>query len=296
MAGTHRDQKGSLDDGPDRQRAMPRNEACQRVDQAPGEGRLPWGRRGWLEACVGATSAALLSCSRQAGAAPAASAPEGEPKTLSESEEAPATGSSGATRKKVEPRPLPFDPKKLRGLSEKLPVSHHDNNYVGAVKKLNDVESRIEKLSDQAPLYVVSALHHKRMVFENSVALHELYFENLGGDGQPSGKLAEALAKQFGAISTWEARFERAGRSLAGGSGWGHLSYHLRRQVPFIDVASDHSRTTAESVILLALDMYEHSYHMDFGTAAARYIKAFMANVDWAVVERRYQRALTMAS
>ncbi len=252
--------------------------------------RTQLGRRGWISAFAGATSAAMLSCTSRAGAAPpAANAAGVRQKTASSSSQA-------GMPKKVVPQPLPFDPKKLEGLSEGLLVSHHDNNYVGAVKKLNQVEERIGKFDDETPGYVVSALFHKRMVFENSVALHELYFENLGGDGQISGSVAEALATQFGSLASWEARFEQAGRSLGGGSGWVHLSYHLRRKGPFIEVASDHSQTSAESVVLLALDMYEHSYHMDYGTEAARYIEAFMANIDWATVEQRYQRALQLAA
>src|SRR5437868_2199252 len=80
-------------------------------------------------------------------------------------------------------KPLPFDPKKLSGFSEKLLVSHHDNNYGGAVKNLNKVEVELARLKADAPGFLVSGLRERQLTFHNSMTLHELYFANLGGDG-----------------------------------------------------------------------------------------------------------------
>src|SRR5258708_4474845 len=81
-------------------------------------------------------------------------------------------------------QPLPFDPKKLSGLSEKMIVSHHDNNYAGAVKNLNKVEETLAQVGPDTPGFTVSGLEAAKLKFTNSMILHEMYFANLGGDGQ----------------------------------------------------------------------------------------------------------------
>ena len=103
----------------------------------------------------------------------------------------PDAGSS--TTAAVHPiKPLPFDPSKLRGLSEKLLTSHHDNNYAGAVKNLSKVEEDLSRLKADAPAYLVAGLRGREQLFRNSMTLHEAYFGNLGGDGKKSGALATA--------------------------------------------------------------------------------------------------------
>src|SRR5262245_12924223 len=75
--------------------------------------------------------------------------------------------------------PLPFDPKKFKGLSERLLVSHHDNNYAGAVKNLNKVEEELAKIGKDTPGFIVAGLRERELTFTNSVILHEHYFGNL---------------------------------------------------------------------------------------------------------------------
>src|SRR6266850_7549771 len=89
------------------------------------------------------------------------------------------------------PKPLPFDPAKLKGISEKLIKSHWENNYGGAVKALNNVEQSLgAMLSDtDLPPYVYGDLKREELVRTGSVVLHEHYFANLGGDGKPVGDL-----------------------------------------------------------------------------------------------------------
>ncbi len=193
-------------------------------------------------------------------------------------------------------RPLPFDPTKLSGLSERLIVSHHDNNYGGAVKKLNAVEQSLAELGSDAPGYLLGGLQAKRLAFENSVVLHEMYFENLGDNGEFGSATQRAIERDFGGMASFESRFTAVGKSLAGGSGWVLLSYHLPRRRLSIDIAADHTQTAANSMVLLALDMYEHSYQMDFGADAARYIEAFMKNVRGEAVEKRLAKAVAMSN
>jgi hypothetical protein len=85
--------------------------------------------------------------------------------------------------------PLPFDPKALKGLSERLVVSHHENNYGGAVRNLNRVEHDLAAVTKDTPGFQVFGLQDRALLFRNSKALHELYFANLGGDTPPATTL-----------------------------------------------------------------------------------------------------------
>ncbi|HJV90620.1 MAG TPA: Fe-Mn family superoxide dismutase [Holophagaceae bacterium] len=190
------------------------------------------------------------------------------------------------------PKPLPFDPTKLKGLSERLLVSHHDNNYVGAVKNLNGVRTDLAQLGPGAPGYLVGALRVKELAYGNSMTLHEAYFGNLGGDGKAGGAIAKALAANWGSLGAWEQAFRSLGQSLAGGSGWAILDLHLPSGELRVAWSGEHTQTLASGLPLLVMDMYEHAYHMDYGAAAARYLEAFFANLNWEEVNRRYERAL----
>jgi len=101
-----------------------------------------------------------------------------------------------------QPRPLPFDPSKLKGLSEKLIRSHWENNYVGAVNALNAVEKRLGGMftTKDLPPYIYGDLKREELVRTGSVVLHEMYFANLGGDNKPGGKVLDASSNPLTAI------------------------------------------------------------------------------------------------
>src|SRR4029077_8139132 len=92
-------------------------------------------------------------------------------------------------------KPLPFDPKSIKGLSEKILVSHYENNYSGAVKRLNAIGTQLAELDfAKAPVFQINGLKREELIAMNSMILHELYFEGLGDGGAPSGALADAIA------------------------------------------------------------------------------------------------------
>ncbi len=182
-------------------------------------------------------------------------------------------------------KPLPFNPTKLRGLSEKLLVSHHDNNYGGAVKNLGKVEEALARLKPDAPGFVIGGLRDRQLLFHNSMTLHELYFANLGGDGKQSGSLAKELPP------LWEEAFRATALSLSGGSGWVTLSLHTVTGELFTAWSGNHSQAPVAALPLLVCDLYEHSYALDYGAATAKYVDAFFANLKWEEVERRYEVA-----
>ena len=195
-------------------------------------------------------------------------------------------------------KPLPFDPAKLKGISEKLIRSHHENNYSGAARALNAVEQRLAAmLADKdLPAYVYGDLKREELVRTGSLVLHEIYFANLGGDGKAAGDVLEAIKKAFGSYEQWEAEFKRTGNALGGGSGWVILALNFHTGELRNYWSWDHMHNAPFSRPLLALDMYEHAYHMDYGAAAAKYVDAFMQNVNWEEVNRRFTSAQKAAA
>lgn len=191
--------------------------------------------------------------------------------------------------------PLPFAGGSLNGLSERLLTSHHDNNYAGAVKNLNRVELELANVTADTAPFVVAALRDKELTFRNSKTLHEAYFENLGGDGRRSGPIETALAKAYGSTAVFEHQFRATGLGLSGGSGWVVLAYELQTGVLRVVGAGSHTQALATSVPLLVMDMYEHSYQLDFGAGAAKYIDAFFSNLQWDAVNQRLERAMRAA-
>lgn len=192
---------------------------------------------------------------------------------------------------------LPFDPAALNRLSTALITSHHQNNYGGAVKRLNAIRRDLAAMPfATAPGFQLNGLKREELIATNSMLLHELYFASLGGDGvtmEPAAKLM--LEASFGSVDRWREEFIAMGKSLGGGSGWVLLVFQPREGTLVNQWAADHTHVVAGGVPILALDMYEHAYHMDFGAAAGAYVDAFMCNIDWASVYGRYQRAVYAA-
>ena len=180
----------------------------------------------------------------------------------------------------------------LNGLSQRLIESHYENNYGGALRRLNAITEKLASLDFSAtPGYVVRRLKHQELGALNSTLLHELYFASLGRDGKPTEALADALTRDFDTIDRWRGEFVAMANALAGGSGWVLLVYVPRDRRLMNQYAADHSQTIAGGIPIVALDMYEHAYHLDFGANAAAYIDAFMRYIDWSAAQTRYEDA-----
>jgi Fe-Mn family superoxide dismutase len=232
------------------------------------------GRRDFLAAGSAVAIAAAATATAGANAA------EGAPPAL-----------AAAFQSSDTPRPLPFDPAKITGLSEKLLRSHWENNYGGAVKALTVVKKRLaQSLGDKdVPPYVYNDLKREHLIRTGSVVLHEHYFDNLGGNGKPGAKERERIAEAFASFDAWETEFRRIGAGLGGGSGWVMLGFNLHtRQLENYWMA-DHATAPAATRPILVMDMYEHAYQMDYGAAAARYIDAFFQNIQWEKVAQRLE-------
>ncbi len=191
-----------------------------------------------------------------------------------------------------EPKPLSCDPARLNGLSERLILSHWENNYGGAVKRLNAIEERLAGLDwARAPVFEINGLKREELIAAGSMILHEVYFDSLGGSGgDPTGPLKTAIERDFGSLAAWRTEFAAMGKAQGGGSGWTLLVWSPRRARLVNAWAADHAHNLAGATPLVALDMYEHSYHLDYGAKAAAYVDAFMQNLSWTAAEAAFNQ------
>jgi len=189
-------------------------------------------------------------------------------------------------------QPLPCDPSRVRGMSERLIISHYENNYGGAVKRLNLIAEKLAELDPaNAAGFLINGLKREELIAMNSMILHELFFDGLGEQSGPGAVLREALARDFGSYERWRSEFIAMGKALGGGSGWVLLSWSPRDRKLVNQWASDHCHSLAGGTPILALDMYEHSYHIDFGAKAATYVDTFMDAIRWDNVGRLHAAA-----
>jgi Fe-Mn family superoxide dismutase len=186
-------------------------------------------------------------------------------------------------------KPLSFDPADLDGLSERLIMSHWQNNYSGSVAALNGIKQRLAAaLADDAlPAYVYNDLKREHLLRTGSVVLHELYFDNIRATQPRDGELDRALGSAFGSAQMWEKEFRRIAAGLGGGSGWVMLGWNTHAGTLENYWMADHMNAPVAVRPIVVMDMYEHSYHMDFGADAAQYIEAFMRNINWGVAAER---------
>src|SRR5512134_3202065 len=102
-------------------------------------------------------------------------------------------------------KPLSFKPPRLRGLSERLLASHYENNYGGALRRLNAIDAKLAALDwDKAAVFDINGLKREQLIAANSVILHEVYFDGLGGEGgDPAGVLSAHIERDFGSVAAW---------------------------------------------------------------------------------------------
>jgi Fe-Mn family superoxide dismutase len=192
------------------------------------------------------------------------------------------------------PKKLPFDELSTPGLSANVHLSHYKNNYSGAVKRLNAIRNELSQAAlEGLPGFTLNGLKREELMATNSMVLHELYFASLGGAGKDMvPAMALALMASFGSVARWREEFVAMGRALGGGSGWVVLSFLPGEGRLVNQWAADHTQAIAGGTPVLAMDMYEHAYHMDHGANVAAYVDAFMGNIAWDKVYERYQHAV----
>jgi superoxide dismutase, Fe-Mn family len=166
--------------------------------------------------------------------------------------------------------PLFCRPWTLNGITPRLIESHYENNYGGALNRLNEIAEELAAVDPaKTSAHAVSRLKKEEAATLNSTLLHELYFASLGGDGRMvPEEMSAAIGRDFGSVAGWRDEFIALAGALAEGSGWVLLTYVPRDARLINQTAADHSQSIAGGIPILALDMYEHAYHLDFGANA----------------------------
>src|SRR5437667_7948883 len=101
-------------------------------------------------------------------------------------------------------KPLGCDPQRIKGMSEKMIVSHYENNYGGAVKRLNLITEQLAGLDfNTAPGFLINGLKREELIASNSMILHELFFDGLGDQSAPGKGLVAAITRDFGSFARW---------------------------------------------------------------------------------------------
>lgn len=199
---------------------------------------------------------------------------------------------------KYDAKPLPFK-KALIGISEKAMAIHHDKLYQGYVNKKNEIEEKLapmikgEGLDAANQTYsALRALKDGETFAVNGVYLHEYYFNVLGGNGEPSGKLKEALTEKYGSMANFLSYFRACGLAARG---WVVLCWDTHEADLRIYTGDAHNQGGVWGAIpIIVLDVYEHAYFIDYGSDRNAYISDYFHNFNWATASAVYEIALSI--
>jgi Fe-Mn family superoxide dismutase len=195
------------------------------------------------------------------------------------------------TFEEIVPRELKPALYELDGIS-RASVEAHYRLYQGYVNKRNEILGALAGVDLDAANQVYSELRSLKVELSfaiGGIKNHELYFEHLGGaGGDPRGPFGEPVARDFGSVGAWRADLKATGMA---GRGWAWTAYDWDEGRLFNYVGdAQNTYPIWNATPLVALDVYEHAYFLDFQTDRAAYIDAFLGNLDWDVVNDWVQR------
>jgi Fe-Mn family superoxide dismutase len=187
--------------------------------------------------------------------------------------------------------------RELNGISARTMEEHYEI-YKGYVPKVNEIQKKLDTVERGTANQIFSDLRALRVDLSfavGGVKNHEVYFGHLGGGGgKPTGRLLEQIGRDYPSYEAWLADFKASGLAARG---WVWLAYdHDFGMLTTVVGDAQNSFPSWNATPILALDVYEHAYLMDYGRARAKYIEAFFNNLDWGVVAQNLERALAMQS
>jgi Fe-Mn family superoxide dismutase len=192
---------------------------------------------------------------------------------------------------------LKFAKDALRGISEQTLTVHHDRLYAGYVNKRNEIDQALPKADRSKAAQTYSeyrALKLEETFNADGQILHELYFDCLGGNGQPTGQFVDKVKQDFG---SWEAFIEDATACAMAARGWAVTAFDPTDGKIHNFLCDVHNQGGVWGTIpLFTIDSYEHAYFMDYAQDRKAYIEALWKNVDWTAVNRRFEQARTGAT
>jgi len=184
--------------------------------------------------------------------------------------------------------------RQLPGISERTMTEHY-KLYEGYVKKSNEIIEKLVNVDRESANQIFSDLRSLKVDLSfalGGVKNHEIYFGHLGGQGgRPSGPLMVQIEKDFGSFEAWSAELKSTGMAARG---WVWLCFDrdLNRLINYLGDAQN-TFPIWNAVPILALDVYEHAYFIDYGVKRADYMEAFLNNLDWSVVENDFNKTIT---
>ncbi len=196
----------------------------------------------------------------------------------------------------TESKPLSFTGP-LQGISDKTLAIHHDKLYAGYVTKKNEVQDKLKALSQGGDVSSANqsyselrALKDGETFATNGVYLHEWYFDILGGKGEATGALAEALKKEYGSLENFMAYFSACGMASRG---WVVLCWDTHDAALRVYTGDAHNQGGVWGCMpILVLDVYEHAYFIDYGSDRKAYIADFWKNLDWNKADELLAKAM----
>jgi superoxide dismutase, Fe-Mn family len=179
----------------------------------------------------------------------------------------------------------------LDGISRES-VEAHYKLYQGYIAKRNEILGRLDGVDLSAANQVYSDIRALKVDLTfaiGGIKNHEIYFEHLGGNGgDPDGPFGQLVERDFGSVAAWRDDLKATGMA---GRGWAWTAYDWDEGRLFNYIGdTQNSYPIWNATPLVALDVYEHAYFLDYQTDRASYIDAFFANLDWATVNDWVQR------
>jgi len=213
-----------------------------------------------------------------------------------EKEEKPKSGGKKMKVMKLQPKDH-LKPKSLVGISDEQIEVHFEAHYKGYVSKYNEIQEKLASNFADRTKANQNYSEYRALKVEESfnymgVILHELYFENLigGGKGEPSQELRKAIEEWFGSVDNCLNEIKATGIACRG---WATLSYDLYNKMLFVNGFDAHNQYGfVGSIPLIVLDVYEHAYYVDQKNKRPQYIDAFFKNLNWDVINQRFENAL----
>lgn len=187
--------------------------------------------------------------------------------------------------------------RELNGISQRTQEEHYEL-YKGYIAKTNEIQKKLDTVDRSTANQIFSDLRSLRVDLSfaiGGVKNHEIFFGHLGGKGgAPLAKTAELIARDFPSYDAWLADFKASGLAARG---WVWLAYdHDLNMLTTVVGDAQNTFPLWNATPILAMDVYEHAYWLDYGRLRAKYIEAFFNNLDWGVVEQNLERALAMQS
>jgi Fe-Mn family superoxide dismutase len=185
--------------------------------------------------------------------------------------------------------------RELNGISARTQEEHYEL-YKGYVGKVNEIQKKLDGVDRTTANQIFSDLRSLRVDYSFAIGgmkNHEIFFGHLGGKGgSPGGRLKELIERDYPSYDAWLADFKASGLAARG---WVWLAYDHDLSI-LTTVVGDAQNTFPvwNATPILAMDVYEHAYWIDYGRARAKYIDAFFNNLDWSVVAANLDRALSM--